>query len=75
MDPIEADMLSYFGRRLDPVLNTLMSIKQDMECTGAPFLIEPYFGILVAFEKITEAKGQLLKIAEEQEKRKKLKKH
>jgi len=50
--------------KLDPILNTLTCLKERMEGTGPR--VDDYFNILVAFQRINEAKERLGKIVERQ---------
>ena len=66
MGAIYEDRLLEISNKLDPILNTLACIKETMERTGPSALVDDYFNILVAFERINEAKERLGKIAEKQ---------
>ena len=66
MGAIYEDKLLEISNKLDPILKTLACIKETMEQTGPSVLVDDYFNILVAFERINEAKERLGKIAEKQ---------
>ena len=63
MDPITGEDLFQLNDRLDPILKTLISIKEGIERTKPSILIDHYFGILTACRNIQEAKETLAKIA------------
>ncbi len=65
MDPIHGDKLLQVSLQLDAILETLAGIKESIERRDPPVMVEDYFGILVAFERITEANQRLSKIAED----------
>ncbi len=67
MVPIYGHKLADISDRLVPLLESLIDIKRTLEVTKNPALVSDYFGILVAFDRINEAKERLLKIAEERE--------
>ena len=66
MGAIYEDKLLEISTKLDPILNTLACIKETIERTGPPVLVDDYFNILLAFERIGEAKERLGKIGEKQ---------
>ena len=66
MGPIYDDTLLNICNKLGPILNTLACIKETMERAGASVLVDDYFNISVAFERINEGKERLGKIAEKQ---------
>jgi hypothetical protein len=66
MEAIYEARLLEISNKLDPILNTLACIKETMERTGPSVLVDDYFNILVAFERINQAKERLGRIAEKQ---------
>ncbi len=66
MDAIQGDRLLGISEALDPILKSLGSIRTEIEGAKAPALIDHYFSILVAFERIQEARERLVKVAGEQ---------
>jgi len=64
MEPIRDDTLLNICNKLDPILKTLSCFKEMMERAGPAALVDDYFNILVAFERINEAKERLGKIVE-----------
>jgi hypothetical protein len=66
MEPIRDDKLLNICNKLDPILKTLGCFKETMERIGPSVLVDDYFNILVAFERINEAKERLGKIVEKQ---------
>ncbi len=67
MDPIYGGELLKISNTMDPILKTLARIKETMERAGPSVLVDDYFDILFAFERINEVKERLGKIAEKQE--------
>jgi hypothetical protein len=66
MGPIYEGQLLNICNKLGPILKAMACIKETME--GASVLVDDYFNILVALERINEAKERLGKIAEKQKK-------
>ncbi len=66
MGAIYKDKLLEISTKLDPILNTLVCIKEMMEGTKPSVLVDDYFDVLVVFDRITEVKERLGKIAEKQ---------
>ena len=66
MGAIYEDKLLEISNKLDPILNTLACIKETMERTEPSVLVDDYFNILVAFQRINEAKERLGKIVGKQ---------
>ena len=66
MDAIQGDRLLGISRALDPILTSLASIRTEIERAKPSVLVDHYFSILVAFERIQEARDRLVKVAEQQ---------
>jgi hypothetical protein len=66
MDPICDDKLLNICNKLDPIFKAMACIKETMGQAGPSVLVDDYFNISVAFERINEAKERLGKIAEKQ---------
>ena len=64
MEPIYEVKLLEISNELGAILNTLACIKETTEQAGPSVLVDDYFNISVAFERINEAKERLEKIAE-----------
>ncbi len=66
MEAIQGDRLLGIGEALDPILTSLGSIRTEIERAKPSVLVDHYFSILVAFERIQEARERLLKVAADQ---------
>ncbi len=69
MDAIQGDRLLGISEALDPILTSLASVRTEIERAKPSVLVDHYFSILVAFERIQEARERLVKVAGEQKTR------
>ncbi len=66
MDRIEGDKLFQISSQLESVIEALASVREKIERRGASGLVDEYFEILIALQRISEAKERLVKVAEDQ---------
>ncbi len=66
MDAIHGDKLRGISEALDPILTSLASIRTEIERAKPSVLVDHYFSILVAFQRIQEARERLIKVSAEQ---------
>ncbi len=73
MEPIDGNQQFFrLCSQLDPILETLASMRDKIERIKSLVSVDDFFSILLAYERINEAKERLLKIAEEREKKERL---
>ncbi len=73
MEPIDGhEQFFQLCSQLDSILETLASMRDKIERIKSSVSVDDFFSILLAYERINEAKERLLKIAEEREKKERL---